>query len=331
MGRASQKKKEGGTRDHTVPQMYLRHFAEHQARRQYLLSMRRIDNPSRVIPAAPSKISVETGFYWGTTLDNIPHHACEEFFSQLEGSADPVLKTILDDKEWALTPNWPLTPEQRGALAWWMAAQVLRTTRQRKRLTHVLPPTEKNHELPEHIGKLAANNPHLHYIVDNIAALAATLYDRPWGLGFSDMCLLTSDVPVAVWNRPDEDDQILAVAQSDVMLPLDPHRLLFLPSPTQQRTDLRKRVDHLLHIKGAVGMALVGIAWDVAEQFVVHHPQHDPWKHWKPAGPRQPRPWAGESHPAPQYALEYPVFPQDRNIERRWTIEHPPPRAAAVD
>ncbi|MEV7755868.1 hypothetical protein [Streptomyces griseofuscus] len=56
-----------------------------------------------------------------------------------------------------------------------------------------------------------------HYILENIAALAAMLYDRPWGLGFSDMCLLASDVPVVVRNRPDEDDQILAVARSDVM------------------------------------------------------------------------------------------------------------------
>ncbi|WP_458338737.1 DUF4238 domain-containing protein [Streptomyces sp. 372A] len=323
MGRASRGKQPGGTRDHTVPQMYLRHFAEHQARRQYLLEMRRIEKPDLVIPAAPSKIGAKTGFYWGTTLDGIPHHACEEFFTQLEGNAEAVLKRILDHKEWALTPEWPLTPEQRGAFAWWMAAQILRTTRQRSRLTHGLQPTEHNPELPEYIAKLASNNPHLQYIVENVAALAATLYNRPWGLGYSDMCLLTSDVPVVVWNRPDEDDQILAVAQSDVMLPLDPHRLLFLPSPAQQRADLRKRVDHLLHIKGAVGMALVGISWDVADQFVVYHPRHDPWKHWKPDGPRHPRPWADENHSAPQYALEYPVLPRDRNVERRWTIEHP--------
>lgn len=85
------------------------------------------------------------------------------------------------------------------------------------------------------------------------------------------------------------------------MLPLDPHRPLFLPSSAQQLTDPRKRTDHLLRIEGAVGMALVEVAYDVADQFVVHHPRHDPWLHWKPNSPRQPRPWAGEARSAPQY------------------------------
>lgn len=332
MGRASAGKKAartGRTRDHTVPQMYLRHFAEHQARRQYELRVRRLDNPDRAFPAAPSAIGAERGFYWGTTLDGVPHHSCEELFTSLEGNAETALKTILDDKDWALTPQWPLPPEQRSALSWWMAAQILRTTRQRKRLSHPQPPPEDAPDLPDDIARIAANNPHLRYIVENIAVLAFVLHNRPWGLGFSDMCLLTSDVPVVIWNRPDADDQVLAVAQSDIMLPLDPHRLLFLPSPAEQLTDPRKRTDHLLHIEGAVGMALVEVAYDVADQFVVHHPRHDPWLHWKPHSPRQPRPWAGEDHSAPQYAIQYTVFPPDRNIERRWTIEHPPPRTAA--
>lgn len=334
MGRASAGNKAvrpGQTRDHTVPQMYLRHFAQRQARRTYELSVRRIDNPDRTFPAAPSAIGAERGFYWGTTLEGIPHHACEELFSHLEGNAETVLKAILDDRDWALTPNWPLKPDQRGALAWWMAAQILRTTRQRQRLAHLSADVKEDPELPDDIAKIAANNSHLYYIVANVAALTAALYDRPWGLGFSDMCLLTSDVPVVIWNRPDEENQILAVAQSDVMLPLDPHRLLFLPGAGLQMHDPRKRVDHRLRIEGAVGFALVGIAWDVADQFVVHHPRHDPWKHWKPDGPRQPRPWIGESHSAPQYILEYPVLPPNLNIEQRWTVEHPPSRTVASE
>ncbi|MGW9028599.1 hypothetical protein ACWGQ5_31530 [Streptomyces sp. NPDC055722] len=46
MGRASTGKRKaretGQTRDHTVPQMYLRQFAEHRGRRQYELTVRRI-------------------------------------------------------------------------------------------------------------------------------------------------------------------------------------------------------------------------------------------------------------------------------------------------
>ncbi|MFI6440126.1 DUF4238 domain-containing protein [Streptomyces sp. NPDC050759] len=295
----------------------------------YELRVRRLENPDKAFPAMTTAIGAERGFYWGTTIDGVPHHECEELFTALEGNAEAVLKVILDDKDWALTPNWPLTPEQRGALSWWMAAQILRTTRQPKRLAHTQPPSVQEADVPDNIAWITANNPHLRYIVENIAILAPVLYNRPWGLGFSDMCLLTSDVPVVVWNRPDADDQVLAVAQSDIMLPLDPHRLLFLPSPAEQLTDPRKRTDHLLHVEGAVGKALVEVAYDVADQFVIHHPRHDPWLHWKPNSPRQPRRWAGEEHSALQYALQYPVFLPNRNIERRWTIEHPPPRAAA--
>ncbi|MFJ3339153.1 hypothetical protein [Streptomyces sp. NPDC086766] len=45
MGRQSAAKKQaaGKTRDHTVPQMYLRHFAEHRARRRYELRAHRLD------------------------------------------------------------------------------------------------------------------------------------------------------------------------------------------------------------------------------------------------------------------------------------------------
>lgn len=178
--------------------------------------------------------------------------------------------------------------------------------------------------------RLAQNNPHLRYIVENIAALALTLEARPWALGFSDMCLLTSDTPIAIWNRPDDEDQLRAATLSDIMLPLDPHRFLFLPGPTTRGADRRKHVDHLMHAKGAIGFALVEVAYDVADQFVIHHPEHDPWKHWKLNSPGQPKPWDGQTHSAPQYILEYGVFPPGQNIERRWTVEHPPPRSPDV-
>ncbi|MFD3720072.1 hypothetical protein [Streptomyces sp. NPDC058674] len=97
-----------------------------------------------------------------------------------------------------------------------------------------------------------------------------------------------------------------------------------LPARTLQR------VDHLMHAEGAIGFALVEVAYDVADQFVIHHPEHDPWKHWEPNSPGQPKPWDGQTHSAPQYILEYPVFPPSQNIERRWTVEHPPPRSPAV-
>lgn len=33
--------------------------------------------------------------------------------------------------------RWPLKAEERAAMAWWVAAQIVRTVRQRKRLQHL--------------------------------------------------------------------------------------------------------------------------------------------------------------------------------------------------
>ncbi|WSI28602.1 DUF4238 domain-containing protein [Streptomyces sp. NBC_01343] len=184
------------------------------------------------------------------SAEGVPHHAAEELFTSLEGRADTVLKVILNDPDWALTPYWPLGPYQRHVLAWWMAAQILRTIRQRKRLTHQQTEAPDITGLPGEVHTLAQNNPHLRYIVENIVTLALTLEARPWALGFSDVCLLTSGTPVAIWNRPDDEDQLRAAALSDIMLPLDPHRFLLLPGPATRGTDPRKRVDHLMHAKG---------------------------------------------------------------------------------
>ncbi|WP_331749907.1 DUF4238 domain-containing protein (plasmid) [Streptomyces longwoodensis] len=330
MGKASSGKraaKAGGTRDHTVPQMYLKHFAQHLARRKYQLMVRRIDKIDEPFPVSPTGIAAETGYYWGISAEGVPHHHVEELFTSLEGHAETVLKVILDDPDWALTPNWPLRPDQRHALAWWMAAQILRTTRQRKRLTHQQTEAPDITDLPQEVHTLAQNNPHLRYIIENIVSLALILQARPWALGFSDMCLLTSDTPIAIWNRPDDEDQLRAAALSDILLPLDPHRFLFLPSPATRGTDRRKHTDHLMHAEGALGFALVEVAYDVADQFVLHHPEHDPWKHWKPNSPGQPKPWDGQTHSAPQYILQYGIIPPNQNIERRWTVEHPPSRS----
>lgn len=332
MGRASSGKRQaretGQTRDHTVPQMYLRQFAEHRGRRQYELTVRRISSVYEPFPAMTNKVFAERGYYWGTTPDGMPHHAVEELFTQLEGAAATVMKSMLDDPDGALTGRWPLEDGERLHLAWWMAAQILRTTRQRKRLEHVSGDAGLL-DVPREVAVIAANNPHLRYIVEHLAALAFTLFARPWGIGFSGMCLLTSDVPVVVFNAPDAEDQLTAAALRDIVLPLDPHRLLFLPGAGMQTRDPGKRVDHRLVIPGGVGMGLVQVAYDVADTFVAHHPRHDPWRHWKPSGPRHPSPWNGETHSAPMHAMEYDLLAPHLTVERRWLTEHPPPRSGA--
>ncbi|MEU8911194.1 hypothetical protein [Streptomyces mirabilis] len=49
--------------------MYLRHFAQHRARRQYELRARRIDKLDLPFPVMTASIGAEGGFYWGTTLE----------------------------------------------------------------------------------------------------------------------------------------------------------------------------------------------------------------------------------------------------------------------
>jgi hypothetical protein len=99
-----------------------------------------------------------------------------------------------------------------------------------------------------------------------------------------------------------------------------------MPNRALQTGDPSKGVDHRMKIDGAVGIGLVQVAYDVADAMVLHHPRHDPWRHWQPSGPRQPTPWDGKDHSAPMYALEYAALAPDLTVERRWLTEHPPPR-----
>ncbi|MXQ63144.1 DUF4238 domain-containing protein [Actinomadura rayongensis] len=302
--------------------MYLRRFAENTDPNKYGLQVRRISNIDKVIPTRPNKVFVECGFYWGTTLENVPHHSVEDLFSQIEGDAATAFQAILDDPDYAFPVSWPLDPAHRKALAWWMAAQILRTTRQRKRLAR-LGQAANAVEVPVGVAALAANNPHLDFIIENLIGLASILYTRPWGLAFSAACLLTSDVPVVLFNDHDADNQLAAASYCDIALSLDPHRLLLLPGSYLQMEDPNKRIDHRMVFQGAMGLALVQIVYDAADALIAHHPLHDPWRHWKPTGPRLPAPWEGEHHPSPEYAIEYNTLPPNETVEKRWTTQHP--------
>ncbi|MFF7457877.1 DUF4238 domain-containing protein [Kitasatospora sp. NPDC008115] len=100
-----------------MPQMYLRRFAEHRGRRQHELTVRRTVGIDAPFPAMAGNILAERGYYWGTTLEGVPHHAVEELFSQLETNAKPVFDAMLDAPEGALPQRWPLTVDERLRLA----------------------------------------------------------------------------------------------------------------------------------------------------------------------------------------------------------------------
>ncbi|MGW9028598.1 DUF4238 domain-containing protein [Streptomyces sp. NPDC055722] len=103
-----------------------------------------------------NKVFAVHDYYWGTTSEGVPHHSVEEMFTHFEGAAATVMRTVLDDPDGALTGRWPLPAGERLHLAWWMAAQLLRTTRQRKRLEYVSRSTERL-DVPEDVATIAAN------------------------------------------------------------------------------------------------------------------------------------------------------------------------------
>lgn len=300
----------GSTRDHYVPQMYLRRFALPTSNgHRIAVSTRDLTIDFR---ANVRDVAVETGFYWGTDDNGVPHHHMEEFLTALEGSAAAAFRSILDSGRGPdddALPRWPPRGQVRFALSWWISAQVLRTVRQRARL--LSDAGREGIELPDEI---AVANQHLGYIAEMIVPLAATVFTRPWGIGFSDYCLLTGDVPVLILNGQDHPDQQASVEYWDLYLPLDPHRCLYLPGAASAAADARLRRDHRLKLHSGHALCLNSAMLDSSVRHVFYHPNHDP---------------TAEAHPAldleqnlPRFWVNYTVLNQDMGVQRRWLDVH---------
>jgi hypothetical protein len=198
----------------------------------------------------------------------------------------------------------------RLSLSWWIAAQILRTVRQRNRL--VMDAGRAGIELPDEVAKA---NRHLRYIAELIEPLAATLFSRPWGVGFSDYCLLSGDVPVLVLNGQDHANQQAAVAYWDVYLPLDPHRCLYLPGTASAVADRSLGRDHRFKLHPGHALGLNSAVLDASVRHVFFHPEHDPTSHAKPALDLESN--------LPRFLMTYDVLPSDMGVQRRWLETHP--------
>lgn len=301
----------GSTRDHYVPQMYLRRFGRPRSSgHQIAVSTRDL---SKSFVASVGDVAVESGFYWGTDVDGVPHHHMEEFFSAIEGTATTAFRSILDrgkrPDDDAL-PTWPPRADVRLALSWWISAQILRTVRQRTRLA--IDAGIAGIQLPDEI---AVANHHLAYIAEMIQPIAATIFSRPWGVGFSDYCLLTSDVPVLVLNGQDHTDQEAAVDYWDVYLPLDPHRCLYLPGRASSSADRRLRSDHRLKLHPGHAMGLNSAMLDASVRHVFFHPAHDPTPKAEPALDLESN--------LPRFLMNYDVLAPGFGVQQRWLDVHP--------
>lgn len=314
------------TRDHTVPQAYLRRFAHRGRRKGHFTRVVPVREPARSFRAEVKNVSVVAGFYWGTDPEGIPHHAMEQVLGLIETAAAPVFATLLDEDTSAIPLTWPLGARDRDVMAYWMSAQLLRTTRQRRRLLAHL-------NLEEQVKSPLAfpapgNNQHLQFLATRLGALAGALTARPWGILFSDCCLPTSDVPVVMLNGQDAQHQVIAALSRAILLPLDPHRLLFLPDPPMIADDRRMVEDHRGKLPGGLGIALSQAVIDAADTHVFIHPEHDPlvrlgegflnFQH------RLPEPEEGGDQ-RPMYAFSgYDLCEPNQGVARRWLRQHPP-------
>jgi hypothetical protein len=313
------------TNDHTVPKMYLRRFARHTRGDGYYIVASDVDEPTKSFETNVRNVSAAKGFYWGTDVDGVPHHHMETLLGKIETGASKAFSLILDDPEYALPERWPLPDAHRAKLSWWIAAQLLRTTRQRHRINH-LAESESTLEVSPTVVAAAGSNRHNAFIVDRLHALAAVIHNRPWGLGFSTPCLQTSDVPVVILNGHDDEKQIRAAEYWDIVLPLDPHRLLMLPGVHARAADPDKQLDHRI-VFGGEGVILLDIVRDAADRHLFHHPEHVPRNPTGRTDPRLPTPWKGDTRTSgPEYLIEYEALAPNLTVERRWVHEHQPER-----
>ncbi|MBX8686184.1 DUF4238 domain-containing protein [Mycobacterium sp. 20091114027_K0903767] len=299
--------------------MYLKRFAR-QERMGFHVVAADVSDLSVRFTSEVKNVAVERGFYWGTDSEGIPHHEMERFLVRIEALGARAFRQLLDGGKLPTDnalPAVPLRKDTRLDLSWWIAAQLLRTTRQRARLD---VSTDTSIDVP---GDFQSANRHIKYIINLIRPLAAVLFARPWGVGFSDYCLLTGDVPVLVINGQDASDQVLAADYWDVYLALDPHRCLFLPGLSTRR--IRNHwFDRTLKLHPGIAIALNNAVSDVAVKHVFFHPDHDPTSkvHVRERGELQAELVANTM---PRYLVGYDVLGADCGVERRWLDEHPAP------
>jgi hypothetical protein len=311
----------GSSNDHIVPKMYLKRFAVPRAGGHELVAAS-ADTPEAHFTSSINRVGAVKGFYWGTDPQGVPHHHMEAVLTQIEGDAATAFRAVLDSGRRRLTDDvfparWSPRPEVRNSLAWWIAAQLLRTAPQRERLWAL----EGEGAAPP--KTLEKANPHLTFIIERIAPLAALVRMRPWGIGFTNLCLFTSDVPVQILNSKPEDDPLAAATFWDIYVPLDPHRFLYLPGRMHAANrDLMR--DHRIALDGGLAIALNHTMVECSHRHLFWHPHHDPRSNSQLDSVlrmRSSRFATGGS----QALIDYAALDDGSGVERRWLDAHPGP------
>lgn len=311
-------------KDHTVPQMYLKRFAARRKTNAYFTQARAVGRLDDSFLTSISRVAALDGFYSVTHENGEVSTQLEHLFESIETAADPAFRALLDVGDFAFPTRWPGFPDEyRQAISWFVSAQILRTTRQRKRLAW----TEHADRLPlpNLLKDSDLGNDHARFIIERIAELAQIIHSRPWGLGMVGACTFTSDTPVVILNDHDAQDQLRAATFWEIILPLDPHRILFLPSIPMVEQDARKSADHRFVIEDWPSVAIGQAIYDAADSYVFFHPDHVPVRLPEDWG-RLPEPGSAKFGLKNEWYMDYEVLPVNATILRKYVSEHPPPR-----
>jgi Protein of unknown function (DUF4238) len=312
------------TRDHVVPRMYLRRFAEQRAKtkRHYLMAAP-ADRPDQSFLSAVENVAVVGDFHWYTQDDGTRHHGIEKLMTHIEGRAAGALSSMLDG-QFALPTTWPLRPDLRAWMALWMSAQFLRTVQKREWLSDGQPSGPGPHVVADRkIAEAAKTNEHLEYLIGHLNSLASVLSHRPWGFGVTTHCLPTCDSPMISLDVNHRENLYAQVMLFDLLLPLDSHRFLILPCDQLIKDDPSKRSDHLVRDPGMLGPMLSSLVYDWSLRQVFHHPSHYPFATHLQVSSRMPKNRDGRGADVGHAMIgDYPVLPTRFQVDRCWLSDH---------
>jgi hypothetical protein len=150
--------------------MYLKRFAATRKGKGTTIIAAPPSDLSASFPTSVRNVAAIRDFHWGVDPDGVPHHVMEDLMTRIESAAASAFSAILDT-DYALPERWPPTEDTRVRMSWWIAAQVLRTKRQRHRINHLH--SEAGLAPPPGVSKFARNNAHLTFISTHMAPLSA--------------------------------------------------------------------------------------------------------------------------------------------------------------
>jgi hypothetical protein len=233
-------------RHHTVPQFYLKGFANEAGR----IRRTSLSEPERPHIISIGDATVHTDFYMVEDKDGTFDDRIEKVLDKVENDSAVGFRAVLGGRQ------WPLTGEARASIATWVALQHLRGPSQRQMINDIADSIFKlqvmlggregiqealddsraepanAQEVDDAFAKYTAPNSfriemspneHIKSMLEQLGGVAFSMYSRPWSIiGYKRKALATSDHPVVL--VPAEDSPFLgvgALTAGGIYVPLD--------------------------------------------------------------------------------------------------------------